>query len=727
MPPKGVKARLFDTTSAGIDEAVNFAAGWNHDGWNAYVGVHPRKPETVRTKAASKEDVAIAFYIFADFDSQEAVDKLHQFQNDDTADGLKPTFGVVTGRTPTVRCHAYWALEEPVRNLASWTNVQAGIADFFGSDRVIDPPRIMRLAGSVSFPSAKKTGLGYVPESVSLKTNSDCEPVLLETLRQQFSAQKKTSRKPTAAANNGGDTPWAPARLDISAAVAEIKAGKNLHNNALALAASYAARAWSADWIHRRLRKLLEPVSNGGTLDKLPGLIRTAIEKFGFEAGDAGVVDLTEDGIATAFAERYRDRLRYDHDRGRWLDWSGAHWREDTTALAFARARNLGRELGADQKPGTRQRLGKAATAAAVIRLAESDRMFARTSSDWDSDPWLLGTPSGPVDLKTGELLAPLQHQGITKITAVAPDPDAGCPNWLAFLDQTTDGDAEYIEFLAVMSGYALTGDISEHALFYIHGDGGNGKSVFLNTLSGLLGDYAKAASMDTFVASRGERHPTELAMLRGARMVHASETEQGRAWAENRIKALTGGDPIAARFMRMDFFEYLPQFKLIIVGNHAPVLNNIDVAARRRFNILPFNNKPENPDKHLESKLRSEWPGILHWAIQGCLRWQADGLTRPDVVVGATRDYFDSQDVFGQWLDEECETGVNCWALTSALFDAWSYYAKSADAPIGSRKSFGNTLTKRGMREDRRRTGRGFKGVKLSEHRRPDPDHDYF
>ncbi len=187
-------------------------------------------------------------------------------------------------------------------------------------------------------------------------------------------------------------------------------------------------------------------------------------------------------------------------------------------------------------------------------------------------------------------------------------------------------------------------------------GPGGNGKTVFLNTLTSIMRDYAKVAAMETFTASHSERHPTDLAMLRGARLVTASETEEGRTWAETRIKQMTGGDLISARFMRQDFFTYRPQFKLTIIGNHKPVLRNVDDAARRRFNLAPFVHKPPQPDRDLELKLREEAPAILRWMIEGCLTWQKNGLVRPESVVAATSAYFEAQDLFGQWLEDHCD-----------------------------------------------------------------------
>ena len=196
-----------------------------------------------------------------------------------------------------------------------------------------------------------------------------------------------------------------------------------------------------------------------------------------------------------------------------------------------------------------------------------------------------------------------------------------------------TGGDQELMPTFSAMVGYCLTGVTIEHALFFLYGTGANGKSVFVTTLAMILGDYATNAPMDTFMETRSDRHPTDLAGLRGARFVSSIETEQGRRWAESKLKALTGGDKISARFMRQDFFEYVPQFKLVIAGNHKPTIRSIDEAMRRRLHLIPFTVTipPERRDRKLTEKLLRERDGILAWAVEGCLDWQRMGLNPRD------------------------------------------------------------------------------------------------
>ncbi|WP_198374982.1 phage/plasmid primase, P4 family [Neoroseomonas rubea] len=366
--------------------------------------------------------------------------------------------------------------------------------------------------------------------------------------------------------------------------------------------------------------------------------------------------ELTEDSVALAFTAQHGDTLRYCHDTGKWFVFVGSHWKMNRDHMAFDWARDLIRRLNRNSEFKTKAITGKVAFASGVETFAQRDRRHAVTAATWDPEPFLLGTPGGTVDLRTGILRDARQCDYITKVTAVTPSPKAECPTWLAFLKQATGDDPALIRFLQQWCGYCLTGSTREHALLFIYGPGGNGKSVLLNTTAGILGDYHQTAAMDTFTEAGGRQHLTFLAMMRGARMVTASETEEGRAWAEARIKQMTGGDPITANFMRKDPFTFTPAFKLTIAGNHKPALKNVDEAARRRFNIVPFLHKPARPDRDLEAKLRKEWPGILRWMIDGCLDWQKSGIVRPAIVTETTDDYFEAQNVIGRWMEERCD-----------------------------------------------------------------------
>ena len=427
---------------------------------------------------------------------------------------------------------------------------------------------------------------------------------------------------------------------------------------------------------------------------------------------------VTEDQAAVRFARQYQGRLRFCHDHGTWFEWDGAIWRKNITGLAFNWARELARDLAANEPDKIRYVASKAAFAGSVERFAKTDPTLAVTAAAWDANSFLLGTPGGTVDLKTGRLLPADPRDGLTKATAVTPTVKAECPSWLRFLDDTTGSDVGMIRFMQQWAGYSLTGDTGEHSLIFICGEGGNGKSVFVNTITGIMSAYAMTAAMDTFIASNADKHTTDLAMLRGARLVTSSETEEGRQWAESRIKQLTGGDPVTARFMRKDNFTYLPSFKLTIIGNHKPTLKNVDDAARRRFNIVPFTFKPPRPDRELEHKLRVEWPSILRWMIDGCLDWQRHGLLRPASIMDATTSYFADQDVFGSWLNEDCDVEPgNIWKsqMSAELFAAWQTYARNAGESAGTRKTFSDQLQRHGV-EVHKGTGgtRTYRGIRL-------------
>ena len=337
-----------------------------------------------------------------------------------------------------------------------------------------------------------------------------------------------------------------------------------------------------------------------------------------------------EDGMALAFAEQEQSRLRHIAENGRWLIWDKTHWRTDNILAAYRSARTLCRACGARKQK----------TVAAVVTLAKCDIRIVATMEQFDANLWLLNAENGTIDLRTGAERPANPNDYITKKTGCVIAPK-GTPHplWTEFLNRVMgldpkmmgtaeevaaikDAAAELIKFLQRYIGYCLTGLTIEHRFVFAHGTGANGKGTFLNTIAKVLGDYATTATMETFIASQHERHPTDIAKLVGSRLVVAQETQQGRKWDEEKIKALTGGDRQTARFMRQDFFDFEPTFKLFITGNHKPNLNTVDEAMRRRFLLVPFTvTIPEaERDLSLAEKLVAEWPAILRWDVDGCL-----------------------------------------------------------------------------------------------------------
>jgi len=482
----------------------------------------------------------------------------------------------------------------------------------------------------------------------------------------------------------------------------------------------------------RRAAKLLE---NAQRLAEDPSVPTTALAEIGQDLAElASVVEalppqFSEEALALRFSRKYEGELLYVAGWGRWMCWNGARWHEDDTLTVFDRCRAICRRASAecgDAKERAAMKIASAQTVAAIERLARADRRHAAVVEQFDADPMVHNTPGGTVDLHNGELHGHEREQYLTKMTAAAPGGD--CPLWRCFLDRVTDGDSELQAFLQRVIGYCLTGSTREHALFFLYGTGANGKSVFLSTIAGLLGDYAKSAPASAFTASSTEQHPTDVAGLRGARFVTATETEDGRWWAEAKIKNLTGGDRVTARFMRQDFFDYVPQFKLVVAGNHKPGLRSVDEAIRRRLHLIPFavtiGDQERDPD--LAEKLKAEYSGILQWAIEGCLMWQREGLNPPAVVRDATDNYLAAEDAIGRWIEDRCSLGGGYWAPGASLFANWQQWCDQTGERPGTQKRFTQGLQARGVESERKGAAgtRGFVGIALRDDVPTHPTH---
>lgn len=425
----------------------------------------------------------------------------------------------------------------------------------------------------------------------------------------------------------------------------------------------------------------------------------------------------SDDDLAARHIDRMDSNTLWCEMWGRWLVWNGTRWLHDETNLVLDVVRQTCRQTAnevlsnPEVDPSKRQRqadkIASYRTITNVERLARTYRSAATHPDEWDVDKWSLNTPGGVVSLRTGEMRPHSREDRFTKITTVAPGGE--CPTWLSFLERATGGNKELQSFLQRMCGYALTGEVREHALFFVYGTGGNGKGTFLNTITSIMGDYQRVAGAETFTESHGDRHTTELARLQGARLVTAQETEEGKRWAESRIKSMTGGDPITARYMRKDDFTFMPQFKLVIVGNHKPSFRSVDDAIRRRLHLVPFTAviPAEEKDELLPEKLKREASGILQWMIEGCVAWDKNGLKPPAIVKESTEEYLGAEDSLQQWLDECCEMGP-FFSSSKELFASWVGWCEQSGDFTGTMKRLIAKLENRGIK-----TGQKFQGVR--------------
>ncbi len=428
---------------------------------------------------------------------------------------------------------------------------------------------------------------------------------------------------------------------------------------------------------------------------------------------------LTDVGNSKRLVAKHGQDLRYCHRFRKWYTWNGTRWVKDDSGEVVRRAKQTAAgiytEAAAATDPAERKALGQWAARSesearicAMIALAESEPSIPVAPDQLDADPWLLNCVNGVLSLRTGELRPHRREDLLTKQVPVAYDPEARCERWLTFLVEIMDGNPRLVAFLQRAVGYALSGDTSEQSLFFFYGLGANGKSVFLETIKALLGDYSKQADFGTFLTRKHDSPRNDVARLVGARFVSAVEAEPGRHFAESLVKALTGSDTIAARFLYSEAFEFVPQFKLFLAANSKPIIRGTDNAIWRRIRLVPFavTIPPEEQDKKLPEKLRAELPGILAWAVQGCLTWQKCGLDAPPEVLGATQEYKAEMDVIGLFLGECCIENANVSARASHLYAAYTGWCDTSGERPLSQKAFGARLTERGFRRYRGGTG---------------------
>jgi putative DNA primase/helicase len=407
------------------------------------------------------------------------------------------------------------------------------------------------------------------------------------------------------------------------------------------------------------------------------------------------IAPYSEHGLADRFAAEHRDDACYVPGIG-WHRWDGQRWQHDEQGKVELLVQKLCVTAASERaKQNEQHRLRSRKTREAVMR--ESQAQLAIHFDLLDRDPMLLNTPGGTVDLRTGELRPSDRAAYCTKITTVAPSKEKPV-RWLKFIEEITVRDKLLADYLQRVCGYCLTGDTREHGLFFLYGSGANGKGTFTRALQNILGEYAAVIPNDMLMAKQNEAHPTEIASLRGARMATAGEVEDGARWAESKLKSITGGDRIKARFMRQDFFEFYPQFKLVIHGNHKPKLRNVGEAIKRRLHLVPFNATFEKTkDGLLDEKLKAEYSGILQWCIDGCVAWQREGLNRPTAVNDATEAYLEGQDTLGEFLEAYTRNDGNGKVMPGELYSRYKLWAEARGEFVLSQTVFTPKMEERG------------------------------
>ncbi len=643
------------------------------------------------------------------------------------------------------RVHLYWRLSEVVSgaDLARLCALRAMVADKVGGDAAFaSAHQPIRLAGTIYGKSGVRRLVEIIERTENVCALSEidrlaCAMPTMDGLPVPPAKRATGARGPTASdlkltriRSEGRD------RINRFDAIGKmtghwlhvVRSGRITLDDAWLRVQEHNAACIAPPWDTDRLRKSFDDLfkRDVDAHGPMPKLARLFTAEDGDDEGSAVDADaapssaipepvsLSEDDLADRFVTSSRNELRYVKSRGAWMVWTGQVWKPDETRIAFDRVRMICRVAAdtMDDKQAARK-LGAERTINAVEKLALSDPRIAQRASDWDRGAMIINTPAGTLDLVTGKMRPHAPHNLLTRISGASPAGES--PRWTRFLDEVTGGKVGLADYLQRVAGYCLTASMSEHAFFFLHGTGANGKSVFIDALSHVLGDYAATAPLDTFTSAHGDRHPTDLAGLATARAVFVTETERGRPWAESRIKAITGGDTLRVRFLYRDFFEIRPTFKIFVAGNTRPRLVGVGEAMRRRLHLIPFDVTipAANRDKTLLDQLHRERDGIFHWMLQGCKAWQDDGLQPPPCILEAADEYFRDEDLVTQWIEECCVSDASARAASSQLYKSWAEWADARGFARGSQRSLGEDLRVRGFSPYRTGRERGWCGLR--------------
>lgn len=428
---------------------------------------------------------------------------------------------------------------------------------------------------------------------------------------------------------------------------------------------------------------------------------------------------LTDTTNAELFTALFGRNVRFDHRRKRWLIWNNNRWEADRTGgiyrLATRTARKRYEWAEKEGDLSLRTKISKHAIASesktkleSCITLAENLYPIADIGDNWDNDTWLLGVGNGVLDLRTGKFRPGKQGDRITMSTGVDFNPKAECPRWEQFLVEIFE-DTELIDWIHRALGYSLLGDTSEQCVFIGYGIGANGKGRFCAALHAALGDYAYSAPFSTFELYQRASIPNDLATLEHKRFVNSSETNDNTRLNEARVKAISGGDRMSARYLHQEYFEFWPHLKLWLFVNCKPKVVDDSFGFWRRVRLIPFikqfTGKAE--DKQLDAKLRAEAPGILAWLVKGCLEWKERGLEPiPDCIRTATQEYQQESDVLGEFIAAKVIEHPGTSTKASELYNAYKQWAEG-EGMIG-REILTSTAFGRRMKDKYRKERKG-------------------
>lgn len=453
---------------------------------------------------------------------------------------------------------------------------------------------------------------------------------------------------------------------------------------------------------------------------------------------DTGGTDLA---YAKELAATAGAHLRYCTDQSQWFTYDGARWVPGTedqvvpyvTEMAKSRYRKAGEAADGEarkQLVKAGRRLETISAVRQIIGMAQTLPQLQAETGDFNHDVYLLNVENGTLDLKTGKLRPHNREDLLTRIIPVKYDPQAEAPTFAAFLHTIFDGNEGLMSFVQRAVGYSLTGSVQEQVFFLCWGEGSNGKSTLFNLLLHLLGDYAAKMSASTLLAKRGgldSAAMNDIATLQGARFVSTVESDMGRRLAEAQVKELTGGDPIKVKRLYKDVFTIEPTWKIWVATNHQPIIRGRDHAMWRRVRLVPFTvTIPDaEQDTSLPDRLLAELPGVLRWAVEGCVAWQRDGLGLPKEVKAATEEYKERMDDLADYIAECCVTEPGAWCSMESLYGSFTAWAKESGEFIWSKRAFGDRLSEAGFppQHSKDKTTRGRSGVRLRRFNEPLPD----